>query len=327
MFETEARPKIYLCMLNWNGKQHLKYSIPSVLTTDYPNYELVLVDNASTDGSVEYVQQVFPRIKIIVNERNLAWAGGNNVGIIDALKRGFDWIILINNDILVDPRWLKEAIKAAELDAQIGLIGFNVFGEFLKTPRQEFYAAQETYSKLELHDVHGIVGCALMVRSDVFENIGLIDEVYFIYGEEDDFEYRASKAGYRMVRTNIPLWHYSEGWARSMPLRSSYLAMRNTLRLGIKTRGFNAYNVFRWTLGTLRFACSPFVKIDPENSLQRRMRPTNNPFINGWLVLKAVMWNLIHWPESKRIRAKEQELIAATQAKLQRESGIINSDQ
>jgi GT2 family glycosyltransferase len=316
MDEMVAWPKIYLCMLNWNGKQHLEYAIQSILSTEYPTYELVIVDNASTDGSVAYVEQTFPQIKIILNQKNLGWAGGNNVGIRDALQRGFDWIVLINNDILIDPRWLREAVRAAASDRMIGLVGFNVFGEFKKIPQEDFYAAQRAFCKLEIFDTQIIAGCALMVKAEVFENIGFIDEVYFIYGEEDDFEHRAVSTGYRMIGTNIPLWHYSEGWARSVPLRSAYFAMRNGLRFGIKTRGYGVFEILKWLLSSLRFACSPFVRIDPENALERRGRPTNNPFINGSLVLRAVGWNILHSSESRKIRQEEEKLIAEAHRKL-----------
>jgi hypothetical protein len=82
-----------------------------VLRTEYSNYRLLFVDNASSDGSVAFVQSNFPQLEVIVNKRNLGWAGGNKVGIRHALQHGAQWVVLINNDILVDPRWLRDAIK------------------------------------------------------------------------------------------------------------------------------------------------------------------------------------------------------------------------
>lgn len=301
-------PCIYLIMLNWNGKQHLEYSIPSVLGTDYPNYQLVVVDNSSKDGSATFVEKNYPQVKLIVNRRNLGWAGGNNVGIEYALERGAEWLVLINNDILIDPRWLRDAVKAAQSDAEIGLVGFDVFGEYVKSPREEFYAAQKEYEHLAFRDTDVIVGCALMVRKDVFRQIGLIDEVYFIYGEEDDFEFRARSAGYRMIRTNVPLWHYSEGWAGTMPLRSAYLSMRNWLRLYIKTKNYGIWDVLLWTKFVFYLSCWPFRKINRNNATERRARPSNI-FVNFWILLVAVGWNLLHFRQTLRIRELDRQKI------------------
>jgi len=306
---TVKTPKIYLCVLNWNGKKHLEYCIPSILATEYLNYELIVVDNASVDDSVEFVQTQFPDVRIIQNTCNLAWAGGNNVGIRDALERGFDWIVLLNNDILLDPRWLTEAVFTASTDNNIGLIGFNVFGAFIRTPVEDFYAAQQVYAETEIEDVQNICGCALMVKLEVFRNIGMIDETFFLYGEEEDFEIRAIYAGYRMISINLPVWHYSEGSSKSIPLTSSYYALRNNLRIAIKWHQFGLLRAIRWLLANLRFSCSPFNKIDPQNAILRRMRPTNNPFINGWIVTKAFIWNLFNWTETIKIRGEEQKRI------------------
>lgn len=305
---TMTKPLIYLVMLNWNGKRHLEYSIPSVLQTDYPNYRLVLVDNASQDGSVSFVQQNYPHIEIVMNKRNLGWAGGNNVGIRHALERGAEWVVLINNDILVDPWWLNDAIEAAQSDARVGLIGFEVFGEYLKTPREAFYAAQAKYESVTLKDTDAIVGCALMVKAEVFQHIGLVDEVYFMYEDEVDFELRASSAGWRMVRTNVPLWHYSEGSGGAVRLRSAYLSARNWLRCGIKNRNWGIRDVLRWTAGRFWFSCSPFAKVDYNNTVHRRARPSH-PFINFWIVVAALGWNLLHLRQTFEIRKVDQARI------------------
>jgi len=318
-----AEPLIYLVMLNLNGQRHLDYAIPSVLKTAYGNYRLVLVDNASTDDSVAQVRKRHPSVHIIVNERNLAWAGGNNVGVRYALEQGAEWIVLINNDILVDPRWLTEAMKAAATDPRIGLIGFDVFGAYVKTPREAFYAASESYHELTVADTDVIVGCALMVRAEVFQQIGLFDEVYFIYGEEDDFEVRARRAGYRMVRTNIPLWHYSEGWGGQAQLRSGYLALRNGLRLGLKAKGFGLWRTLHWIAWAYYFSCSPFVRVDRNNALQRRARPSN-PLVNFWIVSAAIGWNLLHLNETLTNRHRDEARVVAARHALEQRFGPLS---
>jgi hypothetical protein len=302
------QPAICLIMLNWNGERHLEYSVPSVLRTEYPNYQLVVVDNASNDQSVDLLRQNYPQVEVIVNKRNLGVAGGNNVGIQHALQRGADWVVLINNDILVDPRWLRDGVKAAQSDPRIGLVGFEVFGEFVKTPPEQFHAARQEYEQVSFRETEMIVGCALMVRANVFRQIGLFDEIYFMYAEEDDFEFRARTAGYRMIRTNVPVWHYSEGTASTVPLRSAYLSIRNWLRLRIKTKDYGILAMLAWTRRVLYFSCSPSVKVNRNNAPQRRYRPFS-PFVNFWIVAAALGWNLLHLRQTQQIRRVEQEKV------------------
>ncbi len=301
-------PRICLIMLNWNGRQHLEYSIPSVLQTQYSNYEFVVVDNASQDGSVALVQQNYPVIRTIVNQRNLGWSAANNIGVRYAIEHGAEWVVLVNNDILVDPRWLRDAVKAAESDPRIGLVGFDVFGEFVKTPRGQFYSAQSKYDQTSYKDTSFIVGCALMVKVDVFRKIGLFDEIYFMYAEEDDFEFRSRSAGYRMIRTNIPIWHYSEGSVNTIRLRSSYLSIRNWLRLRIKTENYGIARALQWTARTLIFSCSPFVKVNRNDAPQRRYRPST-PLVNFWIVLAGFGWNLLHFSQTLQISRREREKV------------------
>ena len=176
---------VYVIVLNYNGRHHLEYCLPSLVATQYPNYRIVLVDNASTDGSVEYARENF-EIEIIQNHRNLSYAGGNNVGIRYALDQCADYIVLQNNDTKVDPRWLDQAVTVAEVNPRVGFIGFNMLQEYIQgedPDGEQFRALMSTWDHVEVTPARHITGAALFVRAEVLSAVGLFDEASTFYGE------------------------------------------------------------------------------------------------------------------------------------------------
>jgi len=233
----DSSPRVFVLVLNYNGKTHLEYCLPSLIGTCYPNYEIVLIDNASVDRSVELTETCFTDVTVIENDTNLGWSAGNNVGIRYALEHGADYIVLQNNDTKVDPRWLRGAVQVCESDSRIGMVGFRMLQEYVRgedTSGEKFEALSAAWRELECEPADHITGAALFVRAAVFRELGLLDEAYFFYGGEDDLELRARRAGYRMVRINVPLWHYNAGSSRTQPLRFSILALCYDIRRMLK---------------------------------------------------------------------------------------------
>lgn len=301
----DAHPPVCILMLNWNGKKHLEYALPSVLATDYPNYELVVIDNASTDGSVKYIEENLPKITVLRNERNLQYAAGNNVGVRYAMERGAKYVALLNNDVKVDQRWLAAAVQVAEERPQVGCVGFRVFNEYRDEDRdgRQFETAMDTWQELEVTETKHICGCALFIRTEVFERIGFFDEVFVAYGEEDDFEKRAMRVGYKMVRVNVPIWHYSMGSWGKMPLHAGWLVMRNTIRCAIKNDDSKC--ILNIVKRVFVIACNPFSKADPVYFHYMRLRPSNvaaNSFLLGY----ALLWNLVFLPQTLAARKRAQ---------------------
>jgi len=107
-------PKVFIIILNYNGKNTLKECLTGAFQTDYPNFEVVVVDNNSQDGSFELAKNYFPKAHFIKNEKNLGFAAGNNIGIRFALERMADYVFLLNNDAVVSKNTLSELIKAAQ---------------------------------------------------------------------------------------------------------------------------------------------------------------------------------------------------------------------
>jgi GT2 family glycosyltransferase len=303
-------PFVYVIVLNHNGKHHLEYCLPSLLATEYPNYRIVLVDNASTDGSIEYTRQNFPEIHVVENEKNLGWAGGNNVGIRYALDCGADFVVLQNNDTKVAPMWLTGAVQVCEANPRIGLVGFRMLQEYVQgeDPDQEqFRALSMAWEKLEYESTHHITGAALFVRADVFCEVGLIDESYFAYSEEDDLEKRALRAGYQLVRINVPLWHYNGGFWRKQFLRSSVLALRNNIRCMIKND--TPRSIAHQIVWLIRFVCPPRLEYDIRIPHFRRLRPSNFA-VNNAILLYALLHNLLFLPATLWARHQDERRIA-----------------
>lgn len=216
-------PKVCCVVLTWNDKDNLAECLDSMSRVTYPNLEIIVSDNGSTDGSIAFVKESYPDVVLLENGHNLFWAGGNNVGIERALEDGADYVILLNNDIVVDPDFIAELVAVGESDAKIGMLGPKIY--YHNDRRQIWYAGGKVYlwraiaKHIGIRDIdHGqydevtatdyITGCALMAKREVVLKIGLIDPVYLAYGEDMDWSYRARLAGYQL--SYVPkavLWH------------------------------------------------------------------------------------------------------------------------
>jgi GT2 family glycosyltransferase len=299
-------PRVAVIVVNYNGRAHLAYCLPSLLATAYENYSILLVDNASSDDSVALVQADFPAVEIVRNRCNVGWAGGNNVGVRLAVAHGAEYVVLQNNDTRVDPRWLSAAVEAFEAHPRLGVLGFAVLGEYRADEDPDgtrFDAQVAAAAPAELVPTAHVSGCALAVRAQVFRDVGLFDERYFVFAEEDDFVARALAAGYERARVTVPVWHAHGGTWRRTPLRFSYLAMRNDLRFILKNEPpVRAVLRLGWTIC---FVLAVRPRYDRALSHYRRLRPGCWP-VNAGLLFGAVAWNLVSLPETLMSRRRDR---------------------
>lgn len=300
-------PLVHVIVLNYNGQSHLEYCLPSICSSNYPNFEVVLVDNGSSDESLEYVKSEFPSLDVLALDSNLGYAGGNNVAIRHAIDQEVDYVVLANNDIRVHPEWLSAAVEAAESDCAVGVVGFDVFGAVQSVPLEDYERAVDEWEQAAFENTDEFInGMALFARIEVFEAVGLLDEAFFAYAEEIDLQKRAEAAGYRRVRTNVPVWHYSSGSWGKLPLKASYFEIRNQIRLSIKHQG--VVGIFRRILSLYYTGCYPLLNPDRHNKVIRRRRPRNVVF-NFLIITYCVLWNLVHLPWTLRRRWRERALI------------------
>ncbi|NIM19722.1 MAG: glycosyltransferase [Candidatus Latescibacteria bacterium] len=219
-----THPKVAVIVLTWNGKHLTLPCLESLMDSRYPRTEIFLVDNASTDGTADAVEEKYgERIRIIRNQANLGFAGGNNVGIQHAMDGGADFVLLLNNDTLVDPEMIDHLVKAIMEQPQAGIAGPKIFYE--SPPDQIWFAGGEVFlgrgtarhigirerdqgQHDTIREVDYVSGCALMAGREVFEKIGLLDPIYEAYFEDTDFCMRAKMKGFRTYY--VPhgrVWH------------------------------------------------------------------------------------------------------------------------
>lgn len=202
-------PLVYIVLLVWNGYEDTIECIESLKKISYKNYKIVIVDNASTNDSVTILKRKYPGYEFVKNSTNLGYSGGCNVGIKLALKNAAEYVLLLNNDTIVDPSFLTELIVVGESVQNIGILSPYIYYKdntdviwssginmdirkpwpfidinMLRTINKEI---------LNPRQVDLVSGCAMLIKKSVFKSIGFLREEYFLYFEDMDFSLRAHK--------------------------------------------------------------------------------------------------------------------------------------
>jgi GT2 family glycosyltransferase len=217
-------PAVTVVILTWNGRALTLDCLRSLEGIVTPNVRLLVVDNASTDGTVEAIQtRYIDRVDIVINTSNLGYAGGNNVGIRRALENGARFVLLLNNDTTVDAVFIDELLRPMQESDMIGITAPKIY--YAEPPNRIWYAGGEvslwrgTARHIGIRELdHGqydrardviyASGCALLARREVFERAGFLDETYRAYFEDVDLCVRASRAGFRVRYVpTAKLWH------------------------------------------------------------------------------------------------------------------------
>lgn len=251
--DLEKLPFVSVVVLNYNGRVFLDACLSSVFQISYPrsSYEVILVDNASTDGSVEYVRNNFPLIRILALNKNYGFTEGNNRGA--ELACG-DLIVFLNNDTVVDKNWLNELARVALSDSKIGICGSKIMSMKDRNVTQYngrhlhvlggvipggFYTYKNELGK-EFHAVGSVQGSSFLVRKDVFKSLGGFDRDYFLYSDEVDICYRAWISGYYVAYApNSIVYHYGGGTAKTLNSNRSgilYERLKSSLHIYYGTR-------------------------------------------------------------------------------------------
>ncbi len=216
-------PGVAAIVLNYNGKDLTLAALPSLLGQDYPVCDVVVVDNGSTDGSVAALSAAFPEVAVLCTEVNLGPSGGATLGMRWAMERGYDYLLILNNDIEVAPDMVAELVKVAESDPSIGIVGPKCY-YFAQRDRLWSVGGRMTFREAVTKDrargerdrgqwdrdeeVDFINGCAMLVRREVVQAIGYWDPVYELCFEDADFCWRAQERGYRCYFAHhAKLWH------------------------------------------------------------------------------------------------------------------------
>ena len=174
---SSAQPFVSIIIVNFNGRALLEECLPSVFALDFPKhrYEVIVVDNNSSDDSVQYVKKNFPQVKLLEASENLGFTGGNNLGFSHA--KG-EYIVLLNSDVVVDKRWLRELVNSAQ-PADVGLVSSKLY---YNIPFIELTLSTPTISRNDLNDSVDFSPVGIMIEDVVCENSQLSNQVW--YGPE-----------------------------------------------------------------------------------------------------------------------------------------------
>ena len=247
------RKKVFVILLNWNNWHETRECLESLEKLDYVNAEIVIVDNGSTNGDGEKIQEFFLVPKpytphLIFNDANLGFAGGNNVGIKYALERGAHYVMLLNNDAIAAPDFLTNLVRAAESDSSYGILGSRIYqygtdevafdggrvNQWL-TKGEHIISTGTVLVDIDQdcpREVDYITGAAMLVRGEVIKKIGLMREEYFLYYEDVDWCLRARKAGYKCALVSTSkVWHKVSTTTKEGSPSYIYYHTRNALML------------------------------------------------------------------------------------------------
>ena len=237
--------KISIVILNWNGKKDTLECLSSLKNLTYKEYDIIVVDNGSSDGSPQEIASAFPEALLLCQDTNLGFAGGCNVGIRYALDKGAEAICLLNNDAVVDPHFLSALAEKARKEPQTGILGAQILmysdrerldhlGGMWNAKRAAFdLIGNRTLCKDliwdESQEIDYVCGASFFVKREVFEKVGLLEEKFFLIWEEADLCFQARRQGFSIkVCLEAKIFHKVSASFKSKA-HSTYFFFRNRL--------------------------------------------------------------------------------------------------
>lgn len=239
--------KVAVVIPNLNGQAYLAEAIDSLLNQDF-KATVIVVENASTDDSLDIIRSYGDKITPLVNEKNLGFAGGVNTGITHALKQDFDAIALFNNDAIAEPDWLSRLVDAMNRHDDTGIVTCRIQLADGKTldSTGEFYTSwglpyprgrNQPVDKYTTEEyVFGASGGASLYRTSMFREIGIFDDAFFAYYEDTDVSFRAQLAGWKILYTPKAAVNHRQGATSKKMVRgfTVYQTFKNLPMLFLK---------------------------------------------------------------------------------------------
>lgn len=276
-------PKVIVLILSYNGKQLLDDSVTSYLANDYPNFEVVVIDNGSNDGSAEYVKLHYPKAKIISIEKNRGYSGGFNFGLEYAFKnQNADYVVVTNNDVKVDTKVISSLVKIARKDEMTGFVTGKVY--YFDKPD-----TLQTVGKKE-HPIYwsgGHIGnrekdigqfdnieerffaddIFTLVSRKLYNDIGAYDENFQFQSEEFDWQARAKEKDFKIMYTpGAKIWHKDSMTIGKQSAFKAYFDARNPMIVILKYKSADFFRRYFWQhfkLGVFRNSLVRIKKLRP----------------------------------------------------------------
>ncbi|WP_114969827.1 glycosyltransferase family 2 protein [Rhodoferax ferrireducens] len=223
--------QVDVVVLNWNGWEDTIVCLASLQQQDYPSFNLIVVDNGSTDGSVDQIMKAMPMVELLQTGANLGFGGGCNVGIRHALARGADYVWLINSDAIVDTHALSALVRVADQNLALGSVGSILYEvdtvdrvQLWGGGRVQLWSGQSRH-QLAPGPLDFISGASVLLRCSAIKEVGLFDQTaFFMYWEDTDLAFRLRKAGWTLaVADDSKVWHkQSASLGKRSPLLDEY---------------------------------------------------------------------------------------------------------
>jgi len=234
--------KLAIVIINWNSFDLTSDTLVSLSGTSYKNYDTIVVDNFSTDNSAAQLEKDFPSIILLRSDENKGFTGGNNLGFDYAINEGYEYVMMLNNDVAVEPDFLEPLVVKLDMDEKIGgvqpLIYFyhdreliwnagsrynDIFGipYILGYYRKDKGQLQRKKQK----SIDWITGCAFMIRTEVLKKVGVLKQDFFIYYEDVDLSFRIKEAGYDLAYEASSVVYHKTGMSHKSKekLKEGYL--------------------------------------------------------------------------------------------------------
>lgn len=311
------QPIVTIIILNWNGRIDTIACVESLRKIDYDHHNIIVVDNGSTDGLTDYLEINYPEIIIIKNNKNLGFTGGNNVAVRKAIENKSDYILLLNNDTIVEANFLTELIKVANKDDGIGIVQSKLLYYNDKTInstgllcdyfgftwlRGRFEKDNGQYDKFTESKFFYASGACVLINKNLCSDLysiynGIFDDVLFAYYEDTDLSWNARLFGYKIVFCPDSICNHKEGQSTiGQNKKRVFWGFRNQIRVLLKNYSIiNIILILPVTLLVELFLIFVLViyKRDP-----------------GYIIvyMKSIVWNLLNIKSLIKYRKKIQSL-------------------
>ena len=228
---------VSVIIVNFNGRKLLEDCLKSLMNIDYKNYEVIIVDNNSTDDSIEFVKRTYPSVIIIKLDKNYGFAEPNNIGAKNA--KG-DFLLFLNNDTIVEPNFVTELVKTFGKDSSVAICqslllkpngDVDSSGDFINTLGLPYKQITKQSKETEILSARG---ASMMVRKDYFNDLGGFDEKIFASFEDVDLGWRAWIWGYKVVLApNSIVYHLGGQTVKNLSSEIKFHGVKNSLMLNI----------------------------------------------------------------------------------------------
>jgi GT2 family glycosyltransferase len=257
-----AQPYIISIILNTNRREDTLECLRSLRAQTYPHHKALVLDNASTDGSVAAIAAQHPEAEVLAITENRGYTGNNNVGITEALRQGADWLLVLNEDTVLAPECLAELVAVGESNPRVGIVGPMIYhhdeptviqsaGGSFGTAWESIHVAANEEDRQQFttpRPVDWVSGCAVFIRRAAVEQVGALDDRFFYYWEEFEWCLRTGRAGWTLMHAPAArLWH--KGVNRNYQPKPSvgYYNTRNRLLMLQKHHAPLPYKMRAWT--------------------------------------------------------------------------------